>query len=143
MVSEKRIEQVVQVSAIVLLVVGCLIVLKPFLGAILAAAILCFSTWPIYSFVKRRVGGRSWLAALVMTLLIFVVLVLPLALIALSFRDDVPGLMENAREAMAHGLPRPPSWVATIPVVGPHIDAAWVDLAESPAKMAEVLKRYA
>ena len=31
MVSEKRIEQAVQVSAIVLLVVGCMVVLKPFL----------------------------------------------------------------------------------------------------------------
>ena len=142
MVSEKRIEQVVQVSAIVLLVVGCLLVLKPFLGAILAAAILCFSTWPIYSVIERWVGGRSWLAALAMTLLILIVLVVPLALIALSFRDDVPLLMENVREALAHGLPRPPEWIAGIPLVGAHLDAAWLDFAESPAKLAEALKRY-
>src|SRR5262245_10617668 len=98
MVTEKRIEQIFQITAIVLLVLGCLVVMKPFLGAILAAAILCFSTWPIYLFVERAVGGRRWLAGLVMTLLILCVFVVPLALIALSFRDDVPQLVENARD---------------------------------------------
>ena len=142
MVTDKRIEQIVQVAAIVLLVVGCLVVLKPFLGALLAAAIVCFSTWPIYCFIEGKVGGRRWLAALVMTLLNLCVLVVPLALIALSFRDDVPELIENVREALAHGLPRPPEWVAGIPLIGGPLDAAWFELAESPGKLAEMLKRY-
>ncbi len=142
MVTEKRIEQVVQVSAIVLLLVGCLVVLRPFLGALLAAAIVCFSTWPIYRFIENRVGGRRWLAALVMTLLNLFLLVVPLVLIALSFRDDVPQLIDNLREALAHGLPSPPEWVAGIPLIGDHLNTAWLELAESPGKLAEMLKRY-
>jgi predicted PurR-regulated permease PerM len=143
MVSEKRVEQVIQITAMVLLVIGCLVVLRPFLGALLAAAILCYSTWPIYRFIEDRVGGRAWLAALVMTLLILVVLVVPLALIALSFRDDVPQLVEHVRETLAEGLPPPPAWVLGLPVVGEPLDAAWREIAESPAKLAEVLKRFA
>jgi predicted PurR-regulated permease PerM len=143
MVSEKRVEQIIQVSAMVLLVIGCLVVLRPFLGAILAAAILCYSTWPIYRFIEDRVGGRAWLAALVMTLLILVVLVVPLALIALSFRDDVPQLVEHVRVALSDGLPPPPAWVAGLPLIGEPLDAAWREIAESPAKLAEVLKRFA
>ena len=142
MPTEKRIEQILQISAIVLLVMGCLVVLKPFLGAILAAAILCFSTWPIYRFVETQVRGRGWLAAFIMTLLILFVLVMPLTLIALSFRDDVPQLIENVRVALAHGLPLPPPWVSDIPLVGEQIAVAWSDIAESPAKLAEALKRY-
>ncbi len=141
MVTEKRIEQIVQLSAIVLLVVGCLVVLRPFLGAVLAAAILCFSTWPIYRFIENRVRGRRWLAALAMTFLILCVLVAPLTLIALSFRDDVPELIENVRVTLAQGVPLPPDWVADIPVVGPHLDAAWRDLAGSPEKVSEMLKQ--
>ena len=142
MVSEKRIEQVVQVSAIVLLVVGCMVVLKPFLGAILAAAILCFSTWPIYLFIEDKVGGRRWLAALVMTLVILFVMVVPLALIALSFRDDVPELMDHLREALAHGMPPPPQWIAGIPLVGGYLDAFWREIAGSPAALAKMLKQF-
>src|SRR5687768_6433724 len=142
MVSEKRIEQIVQVTAIVLLALGCIVVLRPFLGALLTAAILCYSTWPIYRFVEDRVGGRAWLAALVMTLMILVVLVVPLVLIALSFRDDVPQLLEHLRDTLASGLPPPPEWVARLPVIGEYLDAAWREIAESPAKLAEMLKRY-
>jgi predicted PurR-regulated permease PerM len=64
MPAERRVEQIVRIAAIVLLVVGCLLVLQPFLGALLAAAILCFSTWPVYRFIEDRTGGRRWLAAL-------------------------------------------------------------------------------
>lgn len=141
-VSEKRIEQVIQATAMVLLAVGCLVVLRPFLGAVLASAILCYSTWPIYRAIERGVGGRAWLAALAMTLLILVVLVVPLALIALSFRDDVPQLVEHLRDTLSHGLPPPPEWVARLPLAGEYLDAAWREIAESPAKLAETLKRF-
>lgn len=142
MVTEKRVEQVVQIAAIVLLVVGCLLVLQPFLGALLAAAILCFSTWPVYRFIERLTGQRGWLAALAMTLLILLVLVVPLALIALSFRDDVPRLLENARELFANGVPGPPEWVARIPLVGGQLDTYWREFAESRDQFAEALKRF-
>ena len=142
MVTEKRVEQVVQIAAIVLLVVGCLLVLQPFLGALLAAAILCFSTWPVYRFLEKLTGQRSWLAALAMTLLILLVLVVPLALIALSFRDDVPLLLENARDLFARGLPAPPEWVAGIPLIGEQLDASWREYAESRDKLGEALKRF-
>ena len=142
MVTEKRVEQIVQVSAIVLVVVGSLAVLQPFLGAILAAAILCFSTWPVYRFIEDWTGGRRWLAALAMTLLILLVLVVPLALIALSFRDDVPHLVENARELFARGLPGPPEWIAGIPLVGEQLDAAWREFSESRDKFGEALKQF-
>jgi predicted PurR-regulated permease PerM len=141
MLTEKRIEQVIQISAIVLLVLGCLLVLRPFLGAILAAAILCFSTWSIYRYLEVKLGGRAWLAALVMTLLIILVLVVPLALIALSFRDDVPLLVESGREIFTHGPPGPPDWVKGIPLAGEHIDAAWRELAQSREKLGAVLKQ--
>ncbi|MCW5603744.1 MAG: AI-2E family transporter [Burkholderiales bacterium] len=136
---EKRIEQIIQIAAVVLVVVGCLMVLRPFLGAILAAAILCFSTWPLYRFIEDKVGGRRWLAALVMTLLILFVLVVPLALIALSFRDEVPPLVEHVREALTDGLPQPPDWVMQIPLIGEWLHAAWREVAEGPATLAETL----
>jgi predicted PurR-regulated permease PerM len=116
--------------------------LKPFLGAVLAAAILCFATWPIYLFFESRVRGRRWLAALLMTLLNILVLVVPLALIALSLRDDVPNLVEQLREVFAQGLPQPPEWVKAIPLVGEQIDAGWRELANSREKLGAALKQY-
>lgn len=140
---EKRIEQIIQIAAITVLVIGCFMVLRPFLVAILSAAILCFSTWPVYGLLERKLGGRRSLAALAMTLLIILVLVLPLALIAATFADDVPHLFERLRELLADGLPYPPDWVASIPLAGESLDAGWRELAGSKAKLAEALKRLA
>jgi predicted PurR-regulated permease PerM len=46
------------------------------------------------------------------------------------------------RDTLSHGLPPPPEWVAGLPLIGEHLDAAWREVAESPAKLAELLKRY-
>ena len=140
-VTEKRVEQIIQIVAIVVLVIGCFMVLRPFLAAILSAAILCFSTWPVYEWLERKLGGRNWLAALVMTLLMALVLVLPLIAITLSYADEIPQLVERAREMLAQGLPEPPSWVSSIPLVGEQIDTAWRDLAGNREKLADMLKR--
>src|SRR5689334_10040997 len=138
---EKRSEQIIQIVAVTVLVVGCLMVLKPFLAAILCAAILSFSTWPAYEWVERKVGGRGWLAALIMTLLFVMVVVMPLVVVALTYADEVPQIIERVRDTLSSGLPDPPSWVASIPLVGESIDAGWHDLAGNRAKLTELLKR--
>jgi predicted PurR-regulated permease PerM len=140
---DKRIEHIIQIVASVALAVGCLMVLQPFLAALLSAAILCFSTWPVYSWIERRLGGRRTLAALAMTLLMILVLVLPLALIAGSYVDDVPHLLEGLREMLAEELPGPPNWIASIPLAGEWLDAGWREIAGSKAQLAEALKRVA
>ena len=139
---EKRIELIIRITAMVLLVVGCLMVLRPFLAAILSAAILCFSTWPAYKFLERHLAGRRTLAALAMTLLVILVLVLPLALVAASYADDIPELAEHLRLLVSEGLPFPPAWVASIPIVGESVDAYWRELAMNRAQLEAVVKRW-
>jgi hypothetical protein len=47
--SQERIEQIVVIALLVLLAIGCLTVLRPFLSALLWALILSFSSWPLAS----------------------------------------------------------------------------------------------
>ena len=46
-----------------LLALGCLVVLQPFLTAVLWACILAYSSWPAYLRVHRTLGSRQWAAA--------------------------------------------------------------------------------
>lgn len=139
----QRVENVIRIVASVALTVGCLMVLKPFVTALLSAAILCFATWPVYRVVERWLGGRRSLAAFAMTLLMILVLVLPLALIAGTYVDDVPRLLEGLRLRLAEGLPEPPAWVAAIPVAGEWLDAGWREVVGSKEQLADALKRIA
>jgi len=139
---EKRIEQIVQITVLVALIIGCLFVLRPFMTALLGAAVMCFSTWPAYRHIERLTGKRRSLAALMMTLLLIIVVVLPLALLAATLSDSATRAFEWLRAALAGGLPSPPDWLSAIPVVGGSLDASWRELA-SPEKLGEALKRFA
>src|SRR3954447_24486777 len=77
------------------LAAGCFTVLRPFLAAILWAAILAASTWPIFGMVERAVHGRRSLAALLTTLGLAAILLLPLILLGMRLTENVVRLAET------------------------------------------------
>ncbi len=140
---EKRVEQIAQVAAIAVLVIGCLLVLQPFVTALLSAAIVCFSTWPAYKWLERKLGDRRWLAALVMTLSLILIIVLPVALLALTVANSVTPAVDELRKFFAAGLPGPPDWLVSVPVVGDYFDSGWRELAASKPKLTAALEKLA
>lgn len=60
-----------------LLLFGCLIVLRPLVSAMLWAVVLCFASWPIYQGLLRWLGNRRSLVAILMTLAVMLVMLLP------------------------------------------------------------------
>jgi predicted PurR-regulated permease PerM len=91
--------------------------------------------------MERLLHGRRGLAAFMMTLLLILLFVLPLALLALTFADTVTPAVSWVRDTFAKGPPPPPAWVHGIPLVGDSIDAWWRELVASRAKLAELLGR--
>lgn len=138
-----RLEQITRVAAVTLLVLGCLLVLQPFVTALLCAAIVCFSTWPLYEKLLARCGGRRSLTALILTLALILIMVMPLALLALTLADSATPAVEWLRDTFAHGLPLPPDWVKDLPLIGDSAEAAWRELAANKVKLAELMKKFA
>lgn len=138
---EKRFEQFLQIAAITLLVLGCLLVLRPFVTALLCAAVVCFSSWPLYRRLEGAVGGRRTPAALLMTLLLIVIVVLPVAAIAVNLADSTTALVDRTHSFFAQGMPGPPEWVRKTPLVGEALDTAWRETALSKEKAFELLKK--
>src|SRR5665213_1663179 len=96
--------------------IGCTLVLYPFLSAILWAAILTFTTWPLYEWVRHTSHLGRTAAAGVMVALIAVIVVLPLALAAPSGADDVNQIGLVVQDALQAGLPSAPQWLYMVPV---------------------------
>jgi branched-subunit amino acid ABC-type transport system permease component len=76
-------------ALLAVLVVMCAIVLRPFLTPLLWAAIVAYTSWPLYRHVRRLCRGRSSVAALLMTALVSLVLVAPLIWLAMLLTDEV------------------------------------------------------
>lgn len=140
---DRRIETIAALVALALLVVGCVLVLRPFFSALLWAMILTYSTWPAYAWLESRLGHRRSLAALLMTLLLLAAFVLPLALVGSSLAGTLTATAEGVRTALDRGpLPLPPAWVADLPLVGPELAAAWHELATDTSELAAFVRPY-
>ncbi|WP_037471886.1 AI-2E family transporter [Sinorhizobium fredii] len=137
----KPIEQILGVGALLLLAFGCALVLQPFLSAILWAAVICFSTWPVYQRCERAVGGNKGLAAAVMTLLVALVLVAPFAVMVPTLTDNVSNLLTAVNQILEQGPPAPPRWVAGLPVIGENLAAYWESLAHNAPAFSTELKK--
>ncbi|MES2899412.1 MAG: AI-2E family transporter [Pseudomonadota bacterium] len=128
-------------GAIVLLVVGCLYVLRPFLAGILFAAAVVISSWPLYLMLLDRMAGRRTLAALTLTLTLTCLVIVPIALVAYNMADNVGRFYDQLKLAVATGHVEPPGWILQIPLVGATIDAYLRELVSSREQMMELAKR--
>ena len=118
-----RFEQYARVAAVALLAIGCFLVVQPFLGAIIFAGVLCFSTWPLYVKLRARVGGRSWLASLLIVLIWVIALAVPVAMAAQSIvvhSSDAVDMFRGFLDRKASF--ELPAFIRNIPGVGPWLD---------------------
>ena len=102
---------------------GCIIVLYPFFSALLWAAILTFTTWPVYKTLAQRAGRYT--AATLMMILTALLVVLPLGLVTSEGVRDAPGIIHWLETAFSMHLPGPPHWVEKTPVVGHQVAQTW------------------
>lgn len=134
-----RIEQYAGIGVVALVFVGCFFVVRPFLSALLWAAILTYAAWPCYVWLRRVFHGRRSLAAVVMTILIALVMVLPFVLVGLTLADNVAWLREQIQNAQQNGLPALPSWILNLPMVGTAITEYWQDLNDNTQEIAPLI----
>lgn len=139
----QQIERLSGILALVLILGGALVVMLPFLTALLWAVILAVATKPVFDALRRRLGGRTGLAATLLTLAFFALVALPVAYLGAKLADEVPAIFANVRAFFEHGLPDPPEVVKRIPVAGPWLDETWRSLAHDTGKLFQTLKPYA
>jgi len=123
---EKRFEYFAQLAVMFILVAGCFLVLRPFLAAMMLAAVACVSSWPLYLWLLRRMNGRQNIAAFTMTLSLVLVVILPLALAAYSLADNVTAFYDWIKQVVdSKSIIEPPAWLGTMPIVGESLDGYW------------------
>ena len=135
-------KQLIQLTIAALLLVGCIAVLLPFTGTLLFVVVICVTTAPMRNRLLRWCGGRSSLAAVLMSLFLIMLLVAPLALLSGSLADGIESAIRHFKPMLEHGLPNdPPAWLAKLPIFGPNISAYWHKLVASREEMNTLLRQ--
>ena len=142
MFSEENPKRLAQIALVALLIIGCVTVLKPFIGAVLFAFVIWICTWDFYSTrLLPRLGGRDSLGASLMTLVLVLLLLLPMIFLVGALVSGADQLIEFIRPRIERGLPQhAPTWLSSLPVFGGEIEHSWQQIARSRAELNALLR---
>lgn len=107
---------------------GCALILLPFLPAMAWAAILVFCFWPLYVRLCRYI--RPGIAAVGLTLVVAVVLLVPLVHLILLLAGQARDSQKWVAGVMMYGLPPAPPFMIKIPIIGGVLANFWNSSAD-------------
>jgi predicted PurR-regulated permease PerM len=129
--------------ALAALLLGCLLVLRPFISALLWAAILSYCTWPLCRMLRERVGLSPTFAALVMVVALMLLVGVPILLAAPMKAEDIEGLRRAVEGFVSEGLPGLGDKLGALPWVGDFLQTRWAALQVDISPLTNMLRPYA
>jgi predicted PurR-regulated permease PerM len=108
------------------LIVTTFAMLRPFWEALAWSFILAAVSWPLYKRLHGALKRRDTLSAILMTLGVTAMVVVPSALIFSSLFSEVGPAYATLKSLIA-APPPPPDWLARVPAA----EQAWLDAAET------------
>ncbi len=126
-------KRLAQIALVVLIIVGCIAVLLPFVGALLFALVIWVCTWESYrERVLPRLHGRNTLGASLMVVLLVLILLVPTIFLAGALASGADHLIDLVKPYVEQGLPtEPPTWFAEVPLFGQRMIDFWHEVASS------------
>lgn len=121
--------------------IGCYLVVRPFLTAMMVAAVVAVVSWPLYLHARRALRGSDTGAAAVMVLAIVVLLIVPLTALAVAATNTLPQLVALARGWIADGFVVP-VWIDRIPAIGGWLHEQLIAHLGEREQIAELIKRF-
>ena len=102
----------------------CYKVFSPFLTLTAWSIILAVTLYPLHQQIARRVGGKQWLASVLLVSVGVLLLVIPTSLLVNSFADSVRGFVAVVQQDELV-IPAPREGVEQWPIVGRSVHDAW------------------
>ena len=110
-----------------------------FVVPVLAALIIGFAGWPLYSKWVEVCGGRTTLAASVALIFILLVLVVPLSIALYYSVNEASHLLAWLLTANRQGV-APPGWIVALPYVGERLGGYWIEFLGQPHALGSLVE---
>lgn len=136
-------EQLIGVLAVLVLVGGTLVVIAPFVTALIWGAILAYCTWHPFQRLTHVFGEKRTWSTLLIVLLILTILFGPIFYAGVAFSTKVPDLVVLLQKRLAAGVPPLPDWLINVPFIGSHLNEAWNGIASRNPEVVVRLRELA
>ncbi|MBK5292852.1 MAG: AI-2E family transporter [Acidobacteriia bacterium] len=142
----RALEITIHLGLVLLLVGLCLLILQPFLTTVLWALFIAVSVHPLFEWTGKALGGRTRLAAALLTILGVAVLAAPAVLLAGTLIEGVQIIAAQLWSGEPI-IPLPPPAVESWPVIGAQLSGFWrlasTNLTAAAQQLAPHLKPLA
>ena len=140
----RALETTIRIGVILLLAAWCFQIVRPFLIPVLWGIIIAVAVYPGYLRLEALLHGRRRLAAILITLLMFIVLLVPTFMLADTLIGGIRGIADRMQAGTLE-IPPPPEAVAGWPVIGESLDRFWrtasINLATAIKPLTPQLKQ--
>ncbi len=124
------------------LLAACFWILRPFLPALIWAAMIVIATWPLLVMIQEKVRGRRP-AVMIMIGLLVLVFVIPFTLAVGTIVENAPQISALGKNLTNIGVPEPPTWIEQVPLIGDSAADLWQKASETkPDELAKRLSPY-
>lgn len=121
----------------------CLAIVRPFIAPLLWAAILAYTSWPLYEWLRRLLRGWSALAAGLMTVILACAVILPVLWILALVQTELAHAYQLLAGFLTHGGTHSlPGFVREIPWLGARAQEMLDRYSAHPAELAQELSAW-
>jgi predicted PurR-regulated permease PerM len=138
----KQVEKGVVLSIIALLIIGSIMIVFPFLRAILWAIVFVVTIWPYFVKLEKFLGGRTSLAAVVPTLVLALIFFVPMVYVGYKLVSQASVAIDYVEGLMEKGLGPAPLWLKGLPLVGERLGGIWQDIGQDTPRLIEMVKPH-
>lgn len=117
-------------------------VLAPFWSALFWAAVLSFASWPVMRWLTRLLKGRQSVAAGLLTGVWIVLVAVPLVMLGVNLADHIRDATAMIKGFQVEGLPPPPTWLESVPLVGNRLVSIWETLDQQGSALFATVQPY-
>ena len=134
----ERVDILIRILFASAIALGCYFVVRPFLTAIIIAAIVTVVSWPMFKRFSTAMGNRPTPAALLMVTLLVVCLIIPTMFLSAAVAQQLPGAISGITEYIR--TISAPDWVQEIPLIGSWLYSQ-LAVVFQPQALADYMKK--
>jgi predicted PurR-regulated permease PerM len=135
----RALEVSIHIGLAFLVAASCFFILRPFIPLIAWGIIIAVAAYPAFKKLQKVLGGLGVLAAVVFTLALLAVLIVPVVLLADSLIVGVQSITAHFKSGGAI-IPPPPSAVASWPLIGAPLTRVWLRASQD---LSQLVREFA
>jgi predicted PurR-regulated permease PerM len=129
--TKNPVETTIKIAMTLLLFIWCFYIVQPFIVPLVWALIITVSIFPVYSRLLILLNERQRLAAVLMSLSLLLIIVVPCVMLGGTIASSIEGLARQLSDG-TFAIPLPTEKVASWPLIGESLHKYWTLISTKP-----------